>query len=227
MDWGCRCDLEQTDEEPTDIKGGLQLKIEFQNNPGKTGRIFGSSVYLTSGGLSPEMVKATFIWAREMFRKAIHETRVLYEKAKLKAPYKTVFKSGSASVKVSPFADKVDLKNNIATAKIITEKLGISVKIRPHLNGRIIKYVNNAEYEINGLISDRKAVTTSKLKNLRNTYRSAVDQGCECIVFDLDGTILTIDEVQEEALRKFNTFPKIKEVYIKKGDEIINMKSNL
>ncbi len=53
LDWGCRCNIEQTDEEPTEIKGGLQMKIEFQNNPGKTGEIFGGSAYeekLTKAG---------------------------------------------------------------------------------------------------------------------------------------------------------------------------------
>ena len=42
---GCRCDIIQTDEPPTEIKGGLQLKIEFENNPAISGKIFGGSVY--------------------------------------------------------------------------------------------------------------------------------------------------------------------------------------
>lgn len=45
LDWGCRCDLEQTDEEVTEVKGGIQTKIEFANNPAKTGKIFGGSAY--------------------------------------------------------------------------------------------------------------------------------------------------------------------------------------
>lgn len=45
LDWGCRCHVEQTDEEPTDVKGGVQMKIEFENNPGKTGKIFGGTAY--------------------------------------------------------------------------------------------------------------------------------------------------------------------------------------
>lgn len=46
LDWGCRCDVEQTDEDETgDVKGGLQLKIEFENNPGKSGKIFNGSAY--------------------------------------------------------------------------------------------------------------------------------------------------------------------------------------
>lgn len=47
LDWGCRCDIIQTDEEPTNIKGGLQLKIEFENNPALTEKIFGGSAYMT------------------------------------------------------------------------------------------------------------------------------------------------------------------------------------
>lgn len=45
LDWGCRCDIEQTDEDPTEIPGGFQTKIEFENNSGKTGTIFGGSAY--------------------------------------------------------------------------------------------------------------------------------------------------------------------------------------
>lgn len=71
------------------------------------------------------------------------------------------------------------------------------------------------------------AVETSKVKNLRNTYRSATNQGCECIVFDLDKSALTIEDVKDEAIKKFKTFPKIKEVYIHKNGDIINIKSNL
>ena len=45
LDWGCRCDIEQTDEEPTTIPGGFQTKIEFENNPADSGKIFGGSAY--------------------------------------------------------------------------------------------------------------------------------------------------------------------------------------
>lgn len=45
LDWGCRCHVEQTDEEPTEVKGGIQTKIEFENNPATSGKIFGGSGY--------------------------------------------------------------------------------------------------------------------------------------------------------------------------------------
>lgn len=45
LDWGCRCDVEQTDDEVTDVPGGFQTKIEFENNPADSGKIFGGSAY--------------------------------------------------------------------------------------------------------------------------------------------------------------------------------------
>lgn len=45
-DWGCRCNVIQTDEDETDQPtGGTQLKIEFANNPGVSGKIFPTSTY--------------------------------------------------------------------------------------------------------------------------------------------------------------------------------------
>ena len=69
LDWGCRCDVVQTDEPPTEIKGGLQLKIEFENNPAISGKIFGGSVYMTSGGLTPEMIEKIGNWGARMYKK--------------------------------------------------------------------------------------------------------------------------------------------------------------
>lgn len=45
LDWGCRCDLEQTDDEVTTVPGGFQTKIEFENNPLESGKVFGGSAY--------------------------------------------------------------------------------------------------------------------------------------------------------------------------------------
>ena len=69
LDWGCRCNIIQTDEEPTGIPGGFQTKIEFENNPAETGRIFSKSAYLTSGGLNPEMIEEAGRFAVKMYKK--------------------------------------------------------------------------------------------------------------------------------------------------------------
>jgi len=46
-DWGCRCDTERTDDEPTNEKD-LPTEIEndkFKNNPGITGKVFPETIY--------------------------------------------------------------------------------------------------------------------------------------------------------------------------------------
>ncbi|MDY3512973.1 phage minor head protein [Riemerella anatipestifer] len=227
-DWGCRCYVVPTDEPVSEYaKADPPIKEAFANNPALSGKIFSTSAYLTSGGFNPEMIEKITAWSIEMFNKVIRESKVLLEKSKLLAPYKTIYKAkNGATVKVSPFADKKDLSSNIATAKILAKELGVPVKIRPHLNPDIMFKVKNPEYEILGKIAERKAVETSKVKNLRNVYRSANEQGCECIVFDLDASPLSIEEVEIEAVRKFKTFPKITNVYIIKNGKVINVKSN-
>lgn len=65
LDWGCRCDVVQTDEPITEIKGGLQLKMEFKNNPAISGKIFNGSAY--AKGLSKSETKK----AKETAKKKI------------------------------------------------------------------------------------------------------------------------------------------------------------
>lgn len=46
LDWGCRCDVEQTDEEPTEAPPASESqKNTFKNNASQTGKIFLSEAY--------------------------------------------------------------------------------------------------------------------------------------------------------------------------------------
>ena len=79
---------------------------------------------------------------------------------KLNAPYKKIYEGrNKATVQVSPYADKKDLEKNIATAKIIADELGKNINIRPHLDSNIVQ-IKNPEYEINGLVADRKEASS-------------------------------------------------------------------
>ena len=82
------------------------------------------------------------------------------ELQKLSTPYKKIYEGkNKAIVQVSPYADKKDLEKNIATAKIIANELGKNVNIRPHLDSDIVQ-IKNPEYEINGLVADRKEASS-------------------------------------------------------------------
>ena len=68
LDWGCRCHVVQTDEEPTEIKGGLQLKIEFENNPAISGKIFADTAYLNNLNSKERKEAEEFVLKKERER---------------------------------------------------------------------------------------------------------------------------------------------------------------
>lgn len=45
LDWGCRCNIEQTDEEPTGKAPDFEIKDSFKNNAALSGKIFGEISY--------------------------------------------------------------------------------------------------------------------------------------------------------------------------------------
>lgn len=100
------------------------------------------------------------------------------ELQKLNAPYREIYKAkNGASVSVNPYADRKDLQENITTAKVIADELGVSVKIRPHLDSNIVK-VKNPEYEINGIVGDRATFEGTNLRSfIENTFKNKYKEG--------------------------------------------------
>ncbi|MRX40389.1 hypothetical protein GJU43_13965 [Flavobacterium sp. LC2016-23] len=45
IDWGCRCDVEQTDEDPSDVIPEFEAKAGFKNNAAISQKIFGEIAY--------------------------------------------------------------------------------------------------------------------------------------------------------------------------------------
>jgi hypothetical protein len=82
---------------------------------------------------------------------------------------------------ISSRADTRDLELNVKTARVILKGFPeSSMKIRHHYtDGR-----KNPEYEIDGLIADRKGIVG--YKGITTGFRSGLEQGCKAIVFDLD-----------------------------------------
>lgn len=198
LDWGCRCDVVQTDEPPTEIKGGLQLKIEFENNPAISGKIFGGSVYMTSGGLNPEMIEKIGNWGARMYKKVKDEAVKLYEKTILsrerERQFKKVFNTEKGSVlKHLLYRKGEDHKAIMETAKVFA-KNGSYIEILPEINRkgfekfREIVFPNfnlnkNPDLRIDGVYYDVKRVSNFN-EFTRNANRASKQNSIAILVFN-------------------------------------------
>ena len=217
--WRCRCYVVQTAETPTNEDKIPKLNDkdfpeEFRINTGESGQIFSEEDLKNSKAHPYFALTNNDDWKKS------------FELSKLSAPANTVYNTGTNSLKVSPYADEKDLKENIDDAKIIVKDAKVNVEIRAHLDSTLLLGHKNPEYIIDDTIADRKAPTTDKAKNLRNIYKSATKQECESLVLNLSKTVLKLEEVKAEVEKKFKTFPQIKTVYIidKIGDCTIMQK---
>ena len=198
LDWGCRCDVIQTDEPPTEIKGGLQLKIEFENNPAISGKIFGGSAYMTSGGLNPEMIEKIGNWGARMYKKVKDEAVKLYEKTILsrerERQFKKAFNTEKGSVlKHLLYRKGEDHKAIMETAKVFA-KNGSYIEILPEINRkgfekfREIVFPNfnlnkNPDLRIDGVYYDVKRVSNFN-EFTRNANRASKQNSIAILVFN-------------------------------------------
>ncbi len=173
--WRCRCYVVQTAEPPTLAKDiptltEKQLKKEFRGNVGISGEVF-KETNENKGKPHPYFA---------LFKDAGSETKKAFEYSKKEKAYKA---DNGAIVKVSPFADVSDFEENLQSAKVIADNLGVSVDIRGHLDSNIVTGHKNPEYEINGNFADRKS--TSSYTSLKKNLEYAKEQGSKTIVYDI------------------------------------------
>ena len=115
---------------------------------------------------------------------------------------------------MSFWADKTETKRNIEIAKKVSDFDQSYIKIRPHLDGEVLKNVSNPEYEYNGLISERKS---PEGLNLKNVFRKGQKQGSEIIIFDLENNDFTTEQLIEAVNKRLSIkgiYPNLKKVII-------------
>ena len=165
--WRCRCTVmntaEKVSEETFEAK---TVKPEFHGNTALDEEI------LTS--------KGTFF---KLLNKD-HKAKINAELMKYNMPMEIAYHGKhKKKVFVSPFADEKDLVNNVETAMVIVDKLGIDVKIRAHIDSNVVKGHKNPEYEIGRKIADRKE--TSSYTSIKSNLENARKQGNQSIVYDI------------------------------------------
>lgn len=190
LDWRCRCDVIATAEDTTDEDEKDLPKPQFKGNVGKDKEIF--------------TAKGSFFKLLNTSENAVRNV----ELSKLNAPYETAYKSKSGKkVEVNIYADPVDLADNLASAKVITDQLNINVLIRPHLDTNIAKELKNPEYFINGNVADLKInFKENNYSGINRAFDSAKDQKVTSIVFDFSKAFkqLDIQQVNRFVLSNIN-----------------------
>ena len=169
--WNCKCDLRATTEPVTELPPNAdeqQPHPGLDNNPGKDAKLFSNThPYIAKAGEeADEAVKARLLQ--------------LYEDSE----YYTD-KPSNGRLTVSFIADDKDLTDNVRAARAILASFeDAKVFIRPDFKKFKIFGHKNPEYRINGLVADRKGIMSEK--GVTAAFKSAIKQGCECVVLDLD-----------------------------------------
>lgn len=212
--WRCRCYVTQTDDEATAGTPEGNPTPGFHGNVGKSNFIFNENEHPYFVFPDADVLKI----------------QKSFNAMKISTPdYQTVFETKKAKLEVSTWADLADVEQNIITAKILVDKLGISVKIRPHTETSKVK---NPEYLINGVIGDRVGRDTAPLrKYISNTFSDKLGEEKQlrenvacCLVLDFKTDFLGNDEIQQIASQlwsKFNNYKTVSELYLINGDKAV------
>ena len=164
--WNCKCELRSTDEPPTAVPDGSDVGSQPQpgldNNPGIDAKIFADS--------HPYIANA-YQGAQEAVKIAVREMEEW-----------DIDKTYGDRLRINKKADKTELEDNIRAAKDLLDSFKeMTIKIREHV---LINGVPNPEYEINGIIADRKGIHSPK--GISSAFKKAIKQGCQIVVIDLD-----------------------------------------
>jgi hypothetical protein len=197
----------QTDAEPTPGTPKGNPTPGFHGNVGKSNMAFNEDEH------------PYFIFPAEDAKKI----KASFEYMKISEPdYKVVYTNKKATLEVSTWADTIDLEANIKSGKIIVDKLGVSIKIRPHVD---IKNVKNPEYLIDGVVGDQVVRKATNLKGfINNTFSDKLRKDgqlretVKCfLVFDFKNATFgntEIEIVAKQLWAKFNSYKKVDKLYL-------------
>ena len=168
LDYGCRCWLEQTFENPNNRDISV-YNDTIANNPAVAGELF-----TKNNGYFQRITKED--------KQAVYANT---EKMKEFMPYSRVIEvPNGKKVLVNDFADPNESDDNIATAKILAENHNMDIKIPPHTDGRILVGKKNPEFYFNGKIADAKRIKS--YDGISDGFKSAKEQGCNYVIIDFN-----------------------------------------
>ena len=139
-DWGCRCDVIQTDEPVSKELPEANIKETFKNNAAISGKVFNDVPY--AAGLSAKEIKDSLKQANRNFEKAEYKP--------FKIPFKgkgTIMSSNLVNTNSSDYKDVLACCMHFAESKSVTEVLPkLDATLKNSLYKKIYKDLENTSY---------------------------------------------------------------------------------
>jgi hypothetical protein len=186
-DWGCRCDVVQLESGKITDKDKIiapENKPMFQNNVGKTGIIFPEKHPYYK--VSKEEKMAIMAFVEENMPKMPQQSpqqknkpnptkrQLLSQEYQQNKDIKQEYVGKKNGVVfIHKDADPTDYERNLQAAKVLADN-GYVVLINKHYKKGNSETGKNAEYTVDGVISDLKSPT--KLNSIKSTFSNAKDQ---------------------------------------------------
>lgn len=201
LDWGCRCGLEQTDEEPSKVIPELDIKGAFKNNAALTGKVFGEHSYST--GMDETHRKESKTNAKKFqANKVLQSDR--------KEQFNQIFKSKKGTVLEHKLISKNDDYNDILGVAKEFAKKGKTAEMLPEISERektirntilpnLQSKSSNPDLKVGNQYYDVKR--PSAIKNIAGNANKASKQGAIAVISDSRLDKPLTDKIMEERAR--------------------------
>ncbi|MBF2707509.1 phage head morphogenesis protein [Flavobacterium soyangense] len=219
LDWGCRCKLEQTDEEPTKTVPDILVKGIFKNNAALSGKVFGEMPYASA--MSAIAGNEAEKFAKEMQAGYNAEMKTITSKKEYESLGKTYAKKyfnkengGYLAIdKERILASKINKNETVKFLKeeamsMVYAKAGHQIKLLKEVAG-----VSSSDALVDGAFADLKK-TASHNNILKYAKKATTEQGAEMILFEFEKETKDIYKEIEKLKTK-----KIKALYFFTGRE--------
>lgn len=226
LDWGCRCDLEQTDEDVTEVKGGVQMKIEFQNNPAKTGKIFGGSAYENRLNESEkkQIKSSTKRWLNDQIYNLPREDQfqLLFQSTKGKLLEHINITKGNDYDELVEIGKLLSKSNK--RVELMPEIYKDEVNFRSIIFPNLTSKTSNPDFKVGKMFYDLKR--PEAIKNIVGNANKASKQGAIAIISDSQLDKKLTDEILEERVKDIfaNENYKFDQIYFYRNKtlEVVN-----
>lgn len=210
-DWGCRCDVEQTDEEVSTHIPDNSGKTGFNNNAALSGKVFGEIAY--KEGLSKKEIEKAERLATRLLEVENYKTSVL-----------KTFKNGGqilsdnlVNINSSDYADLFKCCEFFAKKGNVTKilpRVNLKSPLYSEIYGKLIGTAFEGkcpDFMVNGLFYELEGFEVANAQSLSNMFKRGLKQSSRLVLMD-DGS--TINHYLKVINFRIKEGQKIDEVWI-------------